>query len=179
MMVIFNSLLINLLVNCYPILNIFLIYKLKLFAMLLLAAVLVTACKEDSSTNVNTDLGTIRMKVDGESWNGLNAIAVETPITMTISGARMINNDGGIESLTIVIQNEAQEGSNSAFISFDVVPDINNPIVFDKWQIVNGTVNITEITASNIEGEFSFTATNNGVTKTFTEGYFNVSISNI
>ncbi|MGJ8743009.1 DUF6252 family protein [Polaribacter sp.] len=122
--------------------------------------------------------GTLSAKVEGTDWTSLKA-TVGATVTTDVAAIQGSTSDG--EYIRINIFNYAGVGTyvtgnaltNSSSISYGTI----NPIAawMSTFDFGNGTIKITEDTATTISGTFSFTGINASAgnsTKAVTEGKF-------
>lgn len=157
----------------------------KLFSLFLAALfVLVAAgCSDSSTNNTNGELtmGTMKCKVDGASWQSMNAMAVKAgAAAISISGATTNIQTGETTTISFTISGEIVEGTgNTISIGQYAVMNINNPQQQTLYNAVNPSINITKVNSEEIQGKFSFKGeTNAGQSKNITDGEFRVKFVN-
>ncbi|MBS4001009.1 MAG: hypothetical protein KGZ71_11065 [Desulfobulbaceae bacterium] len=151
------------------------------FAALL---ILVAAACSDSSTNSNSGaltMGTMKCKVDGSSWQSMNAMATKAGTNaINISGANYNIQTQVTETVSFTIVGSIVEGpSNNVSIAQYSVGSTSNPMGATLYNSTSASINITTVNDSEISGTFSFTgSTNAGASKNITEGQFRVKFVN-
>jgi len=162
----------------------------QLLGLTLLAlAISVTSCSSDSEGgNVNAGAGTITAKVDGQT---VTSIPSATFAYITAGGLQITGTNINAQNLALQIvtydgvgQYNIGGGTSLAVGTYSAI-DISNPTNLDNiWYAphgdsgVDGVIDVTEQTETNVKGTFSFTAVNeSGNMKTVTNGSFNVPIS--
>ncbi|PKL84939.1 MAG: hypothetical protein CVV22_10325 [Ignavibacteriae bacterium HGW-Ignavibacteriae-1] len=150
------------------------------FAALLL---FVAAGCSDSSTNPDNglNLGTMKCKVDGTSWQSVTALAAKAGNEgVTISGATMNIQSQQTETVAFTIAGTIVEGSSNT-ISLAQYATVKNSNSSDYSQYVSiaPNINITKVNDVEISGTFSFTGKNDkDESKVITEGQFRVKFVN-
>jgi hypothetical protein len=152
---------------------------LRTSLLTLFIGLILFSCSDDNPTNTNGNLtiGTLTVTMDGATWTSMNAYATKGGSSVSVAGAKTINNNQGTESLGLAIVN-AQVGNVTATATFTIMPNISNPMASELWLSSNVTCNITSMTATEIEGTFSFDASYNEITKQFRNGKFRVKFLN-
>jgi len=143
-------------------------------------------CKKDDeenndNPNNNNPVGSMSLKVDGTSWTAsLAVVATNSGGLVTVTGS-----DSNAHQAQVTIYNVSGTGT------YQLGGSMTNPNM-GRWTagvnpeqtyttslgLGSGTVEITELTDTNVAGTFSFTAKNsNGDEVSITEGSFNAAIS--
>ncbi len=151
------------------------------FAALLL---FVAAGCSDSSTNSDggtLTMGTMKCKVDGSSWQSMNAMAVKAGTNIiNISGANYNIQTQVTETVSFTIVGTIVEGTtNTVSIAQYSVGNTSNPSGTILYNSTTASINITKVNSTEISGTFSFKGeTDDGASKNITEGQFRVNFVN-
>lgn len=162
--------------------------NLILITILTLSLIFATACsKKDSNDGGIPAAGSISMKVDGNNWQASGANANKMTIgsnqSINIAGSHIIdlaNNVMDTVTISIVSSSDISTGD---YVWQNSVPYAQ--VTFNKedsspnatWYPKSGTVTVTKIDGSNIQGTFSATLERSGHPDiTITDGGFNVNI---
>ena len=165
----------------------------KLLFLCLSIATLVSCSKDDDGGNGGSAAaGTIEASVDGSSFTSIEMAT--TAIEQDVNGSTMIrvqgsNSDGEGMVLTIMgfegtgtyeLGGEISVFTNAIYTE----ADLSNPMDTQTWlapydETIVGEIQVSEKTATNIKGTFSFSGKNEegGTIKEVTSGSFNVAIS--
>lgn len=166
-------------------------------AIVLAIATIFTSCSSDGdggSGGGSAALGTLKAKVGGSNFTSMSMATFAS--RQTVGGLTNVvvqGSDASGKAIQLIIAGATvgagtYEISNNATISaiasYTEV-NISNPSASQTWAApyeasgVVGSIIITEITATNIKGTFSFTPKNQSGsdTKTITNGAFNVNFS--
>lgn len=151
------------------------------FAIMLILAV--SACSDNSTNNDDNNIvmGSMKCKVDGQSWQSMNATATKAGSNIvTIGGASTNIATGEVLGVALTITGEIVVGSsNTVTLAQYSVTNINNPMQATLYNSTTPTLNITKVSSTEIEGKFAFTGTTDGgATKKITDGEFKVKFVN-
>ncbi len=151
------------------------------FASVLFIAV--SACSDNSTNNDDNGIvmGTMKCKVDGQSWQSMNATATKAGSNIvTVNGASTNIATGEVLGVSLTITGEIVVGSsNTVTLAQYSVSNINNPTQSTLYNSTTPSLNVTKVSATEIEGKFAFTGTTDGgVSKKITEGEFKVKFVN-
>jgi len=152
---------------------------IKIISAAVLAMAILGSCKkENNDTPTPTAPATFfKCTIDGSNWssNGAN-VALDIGSTMQISGTTLTGS-----SIMLIIQAPFQVGTYIAnpntMNTFTYVKGFAGSPYSTQEGIGQGTLNITAISASKIEGTFQFTGENwDGDVKQITAGSFKTNI---
>ena len=165
----------------------------KLLFLCLCIATLVSCSKDDDGGDGGSAAsGTIEASVDGSSFTSMEIAT--TAVEQNMGGATTIrvqgsNSDGKGIVLTIsgydgIGTYEINGSGNLLTNAIYTETDLSNPMDTQTWfapydETVVGEIQVSEKTATNIKGTFSFNGKNEegGTMKEVTNGSFNVDIS--
>jgi Family of unknown function (DUF6252) len=163
--------------------------KFKYFPALLIAfALTLSACDsnddDDGGDDGNVALGKMEANIDGTQWDASNATANEVSAggfyTLTIAGAKAVNNNSSTDAMTISFANQSGSISTGTY-TLGTAPlasmsYIDGNDLTKTFLGTTGTVTITKINDSDVVGTFSFEAEipGGGGTVTITSGSFDV-----
>ncbi len=166
------------------------IKQLGKIAFLALAISFGSCSSDDGGGSVSAGAGTISAKVDGKTVTTIQAgtIGAVSGEFLILTGTSMSQ-----EAFSIAIYNYTGNGTYSlitgnevgAVMSYTKV-DLNNPqstsntwvAPADEETGTSGTITVTESSATNVKGTFSFKGVNDlGTFKNVTNGSFNVPLS--
>ena len=154
--------------------------------MLFTLAIALNSCSSDSDGgNVNAGEGTISAKVEG---NTVTSIPLATFAYLTDTGLQITGTDSGAKNLAITILafdgvgKYDMGGNNFRAIGTYTEVDLNNPQNLNNlWMapfnenMLDGVVDVTEVTATHVKGTFNFKGQNEaGTVKNITNGSFNI-----
>ena len=148
--------------------------KFLLFALMAFVAVTVVSCKKDKTTNPASD-GSITLKVDGTSWDAsLSVQAVNTSGVINVTGS-----DSNAKQASIILLNVTSTGTysvgglgNNNQLRWTEGTGQNDTYTANSI-IGTGTITVSELSATNIKGTFSFTGVNPAqASKSITDGVF-------
>ncbi|MGE5478926.1 MAG: hypothetical protein ACM3U1_00705 [Chloroflexota bacterium] len=154
-----------------------------LLTLLVLAGLGINSCGDN--TNFPTDdpgamtLGSMSATIDGSAFSSQQSMAVRIGSQISITGTRIFNNLQSGENITLVVLN-AQTGPNTAAGYFTYTPDNAKPSEAQTWFSSQASVELTKITATEIQGRFSFVGQNtqnSGSTKNVSNGVFRARIT--
>ncbi|HUH26274.1 MAG TPA: DUF6252 family protein [Flavobacterium sp.] len=149
----------------------------------------VASCSSDSEGgSVSAGEGTISAKVDGTTITSIPqaTFAYSTSVGLQITGTNNSAKNLAIQILTFDgVGKYNMGGNNSLAIGTYTEVDLNDPQnVNNVWMapynenMVDGFVDVTEVTATHVKGTFSFKAQNQtGTVKDITNGSFNIKIT--
>ena len=166
--------------------------NLKQLILLFTAISLITAyscsSSDDGGDNGSAGAGTITAKIEGSDFTSLKMTSMATVVTA--GGQTTLTMQGNTSSQAINMIVNGYDGvgtyqisdSNVFIIASYIEPDVNNPLNSQTWSApfqdsgVVGEIKISEETETNIIGTFHFTCknSNDGSTKSITEGSFNL-----
>lgn len=160
---------------------------LNLIPVIFAALIVFTSCSKDddegenNNNNPNPTTGAMTCKVNGTAWTAtLAVVATNANGLLTVTGS-----DSNAHQCQATVFNHTGVGS------YPLGGSMTNPNT-GRWTeglgqndtystmlgLGTGTIEITEITATNVKGTFSFTAKNGAGTEvSITEGSFNAPIS--
>lgn len=161
------------------------------FAIVLAVTTMVTSCSsssDDGGGGGSTAVGTMKAKVAGANWSSMS---MATSATHQNSVLIVQGSDATGKAIQLMIAGVTAPGtftisdtSNIQAIASYTQANISNPaasLVFATPYEGSGnvgTITVTALTATNVQGTFSFTGKNqNGSdTKAITNGVFNVNL---
>lgn len=152
--------------------------KKTTFVLILLVAGVIgmTSCKKEDSGDGSGAGGTMTLKIDGSSWSAsLKVAASYSGGVLSVTGS-----DSNAKQCNITLTNISGTGT------FDIGGSMTNPnsgrwtqglgtndTYMTQLGLGSGTCTITELSATQVKGTFSFTAKNTpGIMVTITEGSF-------
>lgn len=163
------------------------------FAIVLAVTTLLSSCSSsdgDGGGGGSTALGTMKAKIAGSNWSSMSAATAATHrnTVLIIQGSDATGKAIQLMAVGVTAAGTFQINDTSAI---DVVAsytqaNISNPmasLVFAAPYEGSGTVGtltVTDLTATNVKGTFSFTGKNQSGadTKQVTDGVFNVNLTN-
>lgn len=164
------------------------IKKLGKITFLALAISLGSCSSDSDGGSVNAGAGTITAKVDGAT---VTSIPSATFAFLTEGGLQITGSNINAQNLALTIvtfdgvgKYDIGGGTSIAVGTYSAI-DISNPMNTNNiWfapyseNAVDGVIDVTEQTETNVKGTFSFKAANeSGNIKNVTNGSFNVPIS--
>lgn len=162
------------------------------FAIVLAVTTILSSCSSDSSNGGggSTAVGTMKAKVAGSNWTSMSAA---TAATYQNSVLIVQGSDATGKAIQLMIAGvtaagtfEISDDSTIQAIASYTQANISNPmasLVFAAPYETSGnvgTITVTDLTATNVKGNFSFTGKNQSGTDTkqITDGQFNVNFTN-
>lgn len=158
------------------------------FALVLAVTTILSSCSSDSSSggSGSTALGTMKAKIAGSNWTSMSvATAATHQNTMLI----IQGSDATGKAIQLMVGGVTEPGtfqisdtSGINAIASYTQANISNPMASLTFAAPYegsgnvGTITVTDLTATNVKGTFSFTGKNQAGddTKAITNGSFNV-----
>ncbi len=147
--------------------------------MLLVCLTILFSCSNNTDEELGlTGEGTLTAKIDGTAWSSLKA-TVSAVVTNGVLAVQGSTSNGEFIRINIANYNgigtykTGDNLSNTNSISYGTITPIATWM--STFNIGNGTIEVTEDTATTVTGTFTFTGLNANAgnsTKTVTEGKF-------
>lgn len=146
---------------------------------ILCLALIATSCKDEDDSTGPSDLkiGEMTATVDGDDFKASNAMHVNA--TNLISGIQKIGGITSADNNSISIQlsqigGEPEVKTYSAICKYQESRGAIGTTDIETWNDNTGSCELTEVTATEIRGTFSFTGTNDndGTTKTVSGSFY-------
>lgn len=163
------------------------------FAIVLAVTTILSSCSSsdgDGGGGGSTALGTMKAKVAGTSWTSMSAATAAThQNTMLI----IQGSDATGKAIQLMVSGVTAPGTfqindTSAIdaIASYTQANVSNPQASQSWAAPYegsgnvGTITVTDLTATNVKGTFSFKGKNQSGadTKQITDGVFNINLNN-
>jgi len=158
--------------------------------VLTISVVSFTSCSKDDDGGSGGDAasGTIQAKVNGSTFSSLEITSFANKTSGGGQTTLILQGNTSSQAINMIIIGYDGVGSyelsdNNVFISASYLePNISSPMNSPTWNApyqdsgVVGEINISEETDTHVIGTFNFTAksTNDGSTKTISDGSFNL-----
>lgn len=167
--------------------------QFMLFTMLF-GALALTSCSSDDDggnpANATAGEGTISAKIDGNSFTSLEITSMANKVNAGGQSTLVIQGNTQSQAFNFTLNGYDGVGTyeftdaNVFRVASYIEPNVSNPANSQTWSApyensgVAGEISISEETDSRIKGTFFFTGknSNDGSTKSITEGSFNLSL---
>lgn len=149
-----------------------------LMAFALAMSFFMSSCKDDESTTGPSDLkiGEMSASVGGSNWKAQNAYFYNTPGQVSGAQVELTNPiNGTTKTISVNIANNSPEKKTYKAICFYQESTGMPPsTTVTTWNDANGSCEVTEVSATEIKGTFTFTGNSDkdGSTKKVTGSFY-------
>ena len=151
--------------------------KLTVLTLFLVITVLATSCKKDAAKNPTGD-SHITFKVDGVAQDFTFSSGIKPGTFLIYQAEGSLTSDTSVNYINVSIYNDGPIDLNRSYSTPDWLVEIKyNDAASVKYRNPRdqiSTIKVTEVTSSRMKGTFSGFVKNGAVTKTITDGVFDV-----